>query len=204
MSNNVKEERASFSAMEHGTAEDWAMIAAGKKLYSEDLPNRLIAHLELLKGKHWGFPIDRFTHCLQSATLAHRAEMDEEYVVCALFHDVGYSIGPWSHADVATAILKPYVSKRNIWMIAYHQLFEGYYFFDHFGGDRNAREKYRGHPCFEQTAHFCEAFDQCAFDSNFDTMPLEAFVPAIKRIFSKRRDRRAENIRTHAKQSLPA
>ena len=101
MANNMMEERATFSAMEHGTKEDWAKVAAGKKQFSLDLPNRLIAQLELLKEKHWGFPIDRYAHCLQSATLAHRAGMDEEYVACALFHDIGYSVGPWSHAEVA-------------------------------------------------------------------------------------------------------
>lgn len=201
MANNMMEERATFSAMEHATEEDWDKVKAGKKQFNLDLPNRLITHLELLKGKHWGFPIDRFAHCLQSATLAHRAGMDEEYIACALFHDIGYSVGPRSHAEVAAAILRPYVSERNIWMVAYHQLFEGYYFFHHFGANRHAREKYRGHPCFEQTAHFCEAFDQCAFDPSFDTMPLEAFTPIINRVFSKRRARNSQRLRGEAKQS---
>lgn len=176
-----KSNRANFTAMEEATREDWAKVAAGKKIFSQALPGRMLAHLQLLKGMHWGFAVDRLTHCLQSATLAHRAGMDEEYVVCALLHDVGYTIAPRSHSDLAAAVLRPFVSKENYWMIAHHDIFEGYYFQHHFGGNRNAREAYRGHPCFERTAHFCDAFDQRAFDPNFDVMPLEAFAPMLER-----------------------
>ncbi len=36
-----------------------------------------------------GFQVNSYTHALQSATKAMQAGMDEEYVVCALLHDVG-------------------------------------------------------------------------------------------------------------------
>jgi len=189
MTDDVNEERATFKTMTQGSAEDWAKVAAGKKLFNRDLPNRVLAHLKLLEGKFWGFPVDRLTHSLQSATIAHRAGMDEEYVVCALLHDIGYSVGPWNHAEIGAAILRPFVSEGNHWMVAIHNIFEGYYFFHHFGEDRNARERFRGHPYFEQTAHFCETFDQCAFDSEFEAMPLQAFVPLVQRVFASPRGR---------------
>lgn len=49
----------------------------------------------------------------------------------------------------------------------------------------NAREAYRGHPAFERTAVFTDQWDQKAFDPDYDTMPLEAFMPALNRIFTR-------------------
>lgn len=187
MANDATNTSASFCAMSEGTVEDWTKISVAKKQYNRGLPDRILGHLKMLEGEAWGFPVDRFTHSLQSGTLAHRAGMDEEYVVCALLHDIGYTVGPHNHSNVAATILQPFVSARNLWMIARHNIFEGYYFYQYFGRDRNAREQFRGHPCFEQTAHFCEAFDQTAFESEFDTMPLEAFVPMVHRVLGRRR-----------------
>lgn len=195
MNDVTTESRANFTAMTNATAEDWAKILAAKKWYNKGLSERALAHLKLLDGEAWGFPVDRLTHCLQSATLAHRAGMDEEYVVCALFHDVGYTISTYSHAGLAANMLQPFVSPQRHWMLAHHDVFEGYYFQHHLGRDRHAREKYRGHPCFELTADFCERFDQGAFDPNCETMPLEAFAPLVHRILSHKQflARRAGN-----------
>src|SRR5690348_1589195 len=82
------EERAQFHAMTEGTPEDWAKIAIAAMSFNKDLPNRVLAHLKLLEGDCGGFAVDRMEHSLQSATLAHRDGMDEEYVVCALLHDI--------------------------------------------------------------------------------------------------------------------
>ncbi|MDP0941301.1 HD domain-containing protein, partial [Klebsiella quasipneumoniae] len=53
------------------------------------LPDRVLAHLRLLDGDFGGFLVDRLTHSLQAATLAHADGRDEEYVCCALLHDIG-------------------------------------------------------------------------------------------------------------------
>ncbi|MFQ5959521.1 MAG: phosphohydrolase, partial [Alphaproteobacteria bacterium] len=63
-----------------------------------------------------------------------------------------------------------------------------YYYFHHFDRDRDARERYRGHPMFERTAAFCEKWDQTSFDPDYDTMPLEAFEPMVRRLFAQRRE----------------
>jgi hypothetical protein len=47
------------------------------------------------------------------------------------------------------------------------------------------RDKFRGHPSFECTAMFCARHDQNAFDPNYDTMPLEAFVPMLNRVMER-------------------
>ena len=176
------EAQAKFHAMVDGTQEDWLNISRAAAEFGRGLPDRLIAHLKLLEGDCGGFAIDRLEHSLQTATRAHQAGMDEEYVVCALLHDIGDTLGPRNHADVAAAIVQPFVSERNHWMVANHAIFQGYYFFHHLGLDRNMRDQFRGHPDFEYTAQFCHLFDQEAFDPNFKSMPLDAFTPMLQRV----------------------
>ena len=64
-------------------------------------------------------------------------------------------------------------------------LFQGYYFYHFLGRDRDAREQFRGHPHFQACVDFCERWDQRAFDPDYDTRPLEAFEPAVRRVFAR-------------------
>lgn len=178
-------DRAQFRAMTEGTQDDWTKIATAAVAFNRDLPNRVIAHLQTLKGDCGGFAVDRLEHSLQSATLAHRDGMDEEYVVCALLHDMGDILASSNHAELGATVLRPFVSEENWWMLHHHGIFQGYYFFHYLGLDRNLREQYRGHPAFERTAMFCARHDQNAFDPDYDTMPLEAFVPMVGRVMAR-------------------
>jgi predicted HD phosphohydrolase len=144
-----------------------------------------MAHLKVLEGDYGGFPIDRYTHSLQTATNALRAGRDEEYVVCALFHDIGDTLGTYNHFDIAAAILKPFVSEENLWMVQNHGIFQGYYFFHHIGLDRNLREQFRGHAHFERTAEFCDLYDNPAFDAKAETLPMSEFEPMVRRVFAQ-------------------
>ena len=145
----------------------------------------------MLKGDCGGFAVDRLEHSLQSATLAYRdreayrGPQDEEYVVCALLHDMGDILASTNHAELAATVLKPFVSEENWWLLQHHGMFQGYYFFHYLGLDRNIREQFRGHPNFERTALFCERHDQNAFDPKYDTMPLDAFVPMVQRVMAR-------------------
>jgi hypothetical protein len=47
------------------------------------------------------------------------------------------------------------------------------------------RDQFRGHAAFEKTAMFCARHDQNGFDPNYDTMPLEAFVPMVQRVMAQ-------------------
>ncbi len=178
-------DRAQFRAMAEGTQDDWLKIATAAADFNKALPDRILAHLKLLAGDCGGFSVDRLEHSLQSATLAYRDGMDEEYVVCALLHDVGDTLASHNHAELGATILKPFISEENWWMLQHHGIFQGYYFFHYLGLDRNMREQFRGHPCFERTARFCARHDQNAFDPDYDTMPLEAFMPAVQRVMDR-------------------
>ena len=133
---------ASFKSLQENVNEDWQLILSEFGQFAKGLPDRVMAHLKLLEGDFGGFPVDRYTHSLQTATRAIRGGRDDEYVVCALLHDIGDKLGTYNHPDVAAAILKPFVSEANLWMIQHHNIFQGYYFFHHIGMDRNMREQF--------------------------------------------------------------
>lgn len=177
--------RAKFREMLEGTGEDWSIIAGQAAEFNKGLARRVIDHLKLLDGDFGGFPIDRLQHSLQTATRAMRDGRDEEYIVCALLHDIGDTLGSYNHPDVAAAILKPFVSEKNHWMVANHGVFQGYYFFEHLGLDKNMREAFKDHPYYEYTAQFCHLYDQAAFDPDYDSEPLETFIPMVERLFAK-------------------
>lgn len=179
------DEVAKFKAMMDGTQEDWDIIVSHAKAFNKGLAKRVIDHLRLLDGDFGGYPVDRLEHSLQTATRAHRDGRDEEYVVCALLHDIGDTLGSYNHPDIAAAILKPFVSEANLWMVANHGAFQGYYFFDYIGLDKNLREKFKDSPHYEYCAQFCHLYDQAAFDPDYDSEPLEFFVPMVERVFSK-------------------
>ena len=185
MSVSENRQRAGFTKMQDGNAEDWAIIGAEYFAFAERLADRILAHLKLLSGDYGGFPVDRLEHSLQTATLAHQAGEDEQYVVCALLHDIGDTLGSHNHADVAASILQPFVCEENHWMIQKHGIFQGYYFFHFLGMDRDLREQFRGHPCFGRTAEFCEKYDTRAFDPAMKATPLEFFEPMVRRVFAK-------------------
>ena len=105
--------RASFTDMSTSTKEDWMVIMGQRIELEQALPDRIIEQFDHLRDDYGGFPVDRLTHCLQTATLAHRDGQDEEYVVCALLHDIGDTLGPYNHADVGAALLEPFVSEEN-------------------------------------------------------------------------------------------
>ncbi|MHA3841114.1 HD domain-containing protein [Sphingomonas aestuarii] len=178
-------DRAGFTAMEHGTQQDWAIIGGHFGQFSKGLADRVLAHLKLLDGDYGGFPVDRLEHSLQTATRAHRDGRGEDYVVTALLHDIGDTLGSYNHPEIAAAILRPFVSEELHWIADKHGIFQGYYFFHHLGMDRDLREGFRGHPHFEATAEFCHQYDQSAFDPAYDSAPLSFFEPMVQRVFAR-------------------
>ena len=177
--------RASFTDMSTSTKEDWMVIMGQRIELEQALPDRIIEQFDHLRDDYGGFPVDRLEHSLQTATRAERDGRDDEYVLCALIHDIGDPLTPYNHPDVAAAILKPFVSEANLWMVANHGAFQGYYFFHHIGLDRNLREHFKDSPHYEYCAQFCHLYDQAAFDPDYESEPLEFFIPMVERVFSK-------------------
>ena len=176
-----------FTKMENGTADEYLYLT---KLYGEGrnaVPDMLLSLLNKMKGDPMGYQIDRYAHCLQSATRADKDGADEETIVCALLHDIGDIIAPDNHSEVAAAILFPYVSEKNYWIVKHHGLFQGYYYFHYLDKDRNARDVFKEHQFYKPCIDFCERWDQCSFDPEYENYPLEYFEPMLKRLFMKPR-----------------
>ena len=133
----------------------------------------------------FGYQINNYRHCLQSATMAYRAGKDEEYVALAVLHDIGFIAAPSNHGGFAASLMGPYISPENEWMLVHHAVFQDFHCRGHPGIDRHQRERWRGHPAFARTAEFVARFDQDAMDPDYENMPIEAFEPMVHRLFAK-------------------
>ena len=102
------------------------------------------------KGLALGCQVDLFEHALQTATRCYndvvgrtKAETPEEkaaltpagltvdgeeLVVVALLHDIGETLSPINHGEVAAGILRPFISPRNYWILMHHEIFQLYYY----------------------------------------------------------------------------
>ncbi len=179
------EAAAQFHDMKDGTQEDWAIITSHLVPFAKNGGARVLDHLRLLDGDFGGFAVDRLTHCLQTATRAHRDGHGEHYVVMALLHDIGDTLGAYNHPDIAAAIIKPFVSEELHWITQHHGIFQGYNFFHLIGLDRNMRDNFAEHPHAAACAEFIEKYDCPAFDPNYDSAPLAFFEPMVMRVFEK-------------------
>jgi len=125
--------RAKFTTFAESTKDDWDKIMVQLETTQARVADHIIEQLEYLRHDFGGFPVNRLEHCLQTATRAQRDGRDDEYVLCALIHDIGDNLSPYNHAAVAAAIVEPVVSKANHWLVANHGVFQGYFFWQHIG-----------------------------------------------------------------------
>jgi predicted HD phosphohydrolase len=181
----IVQPHARYRTMAEGTKEDYELVFERFKAFERSQADRVLDELKMLENSYPGELVNRLTHSLQTATRAHRDGRDEEFVVAALLHDIGDLLATMNHSEYAASIIKPYVQPNTYWMIRQHGLFQGYFYFHHFGLDRDAREKHRGHPAFQLCLDFCDKYDQASFDPDYDTMPLDAFEPMVRRLFAR-------------------
>jgi predicted HD phosphohydrolase len=180
------EEVVSFTQMKDGTAEDYALLGRIEAKQMQDFPDRVLGWLRTMDDSA-GYQISRLEHSLQAATRAHRAGENEETVVCALLHDIGDYLAPGNHSEVAAAVLKPYVSEKNYWIVKHHGVFQGYYYFHLIGLNPHERERWRDHPYYKATVDFCENYDQNSFDPHYESEPLTFFEPMVHRVLDESR-----------------
>jgi predicted HD phosphohydrolase len=177
----------SYTRMADMTEDDLRLINADADDDAAKLPGRLMDAVAELENFQGALPVTRLEHSLQSATRAHRAGKDKEYVAAALLHDIGDALAPVSHGEMVGAVLRPFVSERVCWIVQKHALFQAYYYAHLMGEDRNARDKYRDHPYYDDCVEFCEHFDQNCFDPEYDSLPLEFFRPIVEEVFRRPR-----------------
>jgi len=180
-------ERAAFRALSDATPGDWRIIERAESEYRRAHgPGRgllrMLASLE--HDAPLGVPVNLHAHCLQTATRVLEAGLDDEMVVMALFHDLPEAFSDNHHGVLAAQMLAPWLSERRTWVLAHHVEFQAYHFANHPTRDLNERDRYAGHPQFDETAEFCARYDQNSFDPNYPTLALREFEPIVRRFFA--------------------
>lgn len=177
-------EKVKFTAMERGTQADYDLVFANDAENAAGQADRVLVWLRQMDGDS-PYQISRLDHCLQTATRAENDNADEETIACALLHDIGDILAPTNHSQVAAALLAPYVSDKNHWIVKHHGLFQGYYWFEYDGRDPNARDQYKDHEHYDACVDFCARWDQLSFDPAYKTRPLEHFEPVVRSLFAQ-------------------
>ena len=143
-----------FTEMKNGSKEDYLLLDKHEKKYVEGTADRILKFMAGLNSTLEGYQVSRLEHSLQSATRALRDNASEEMIVATLLHDIGDELAPMNHSEYAAAVLKPYVSEKTHWIIEKHGEFQMYYYAHHLGGNRNQRDKYKGHKYYQDTVDF--------------------------------------------------
>ena len=172
--------------MKDGTKEDYLLLSKHEKKFIESTADRIIKFMSGLTKTLEGYRINRLEHSLQSATRALNDNADDEMIVAALLHDIGDGLAPLNHSEYSASVLRPYVSEKTHWVVEKHGEFQMYYYAHHLGGNKNQRDKYKGHKYYKDTIDFCEKWDQKSFDPNFKSLSLKEFEPYVKKVFSRK------------------
>lgn len=190
-----------FIRMEDGTREEYEFLDRMEDEYKAGLPDRIMDSLRKLEHSLSGYRISRLEHSLQGATRAFRAGEPDEMIIAVLLHDIGDDLAPYSHSEMAAAILRPFVSEKIYWVIKHHGVFQMYYYAHHCGGDRNAREIFKDNPWYQDAIDFCHNYDQNCFNPDYDSEPLEFFDPILRRVLSQPRVNDPEQVARYGKAS---
>ncbi|MGI9402667.1 MAG: HD domain-containing protein [Rhizobiaceae bacterium] len=182
-----KSQTVSFTQMKKGTREDYMLLRELEKDYHLATSDRLIEELEN-QGRQTleGYKITRLDHGLQSATRAQKDGADLDWIIGALLHDIGDRLAPQNHDRMSAEIIRPFVRWEVSWVVEHHGIFQMLYYADHYGWDKNAREQFRDHPCFEVCSKFCEHWDQTSFNPDYNSYSLDHFKPMLQEVFSRK------------------
>lgn len=176
--------KLNYAALSQAQPEDIKFMMNDALDHAQEVPQRMLHHLALLASGVGGFPVDRLTHSLQMAHRVERAGKTDEYVLAALMHDAGEILGPFNHGDISAAYLKNFIDADLHWVVQNHNAFQCYNYAHHLGMDRNVREQFRYHPCFDLGVEFAE-FDQLSFDPNYETPPLEHYRDLVSSLMGR-------------------
>ena len=183
----TEDSKVGFTTMEAGTRADYDLVFTHDEANAAGVADRALGWLRSMDDES-PYRVTRLGHSLQSATRAEADGADAETIVCALLHDVGDVLSPLNHSQVAAALLRPYVSDKNYWVVQHHGLFQGYYWFHHFDRDRDERDRYQAHEFYDECVRFCAEWDQNCFDPAYPTSPLEHFEPLVRELFANPRE----------------
>lgn len=177
----------SFTQMKDGTKEDYDLLAEKEHRFHAMTADRILDELRRHgEATLEGYRITRLEHGLQSATRARRDGADIDWIVGALLHDIGDGLAPQNHDRFSAEVIRPFVRWDVAWTVEHHGIFQMLYYGHHYGWDRNARDRFKDHPCYDTCAAFCERWDQASFDPDYDSDPLDSFEPLLRKVFGRK------------------
>lgn len=182
-----KSPTVSFTEMKNGTREDYLLLRDLEQSYHSVTCDRLIEELEN-QGLQTleGYKITRLEHGVQAATRAEKEGADLDWIIGALLHDIGDRLAPQNHDRMSAEVIRPFVRWEVSWVVEHHGIFQMLYYADHYGWDKNARDQFRDHPCFQTCSEFCERWDQSSFDPAYPSKSLDHFKPMLREVFSRK------------------
>ncbi|GIT09130.1 MAG: hypothetical protein CM1200mP30_27600 [Pseudomonadota bacterium] len=106
--------KESQQKMDDLSRRDWENLSQYRKKYNrEQQAEQALAMLEVQKDDpSYGFRVNNYRHCLQSATMVYRDGGDDEAIVVALFHDLGFNVCPDNHGKFSASLLANYISEK--------------------------------------------------------------------------------------------
>tara|TARA_R110000868_G_scaffold221137_1_gene472597 strand:- start:312 stop:914 length:603 start_codon:yes stop_codon:yes gene_type:complete len=182
-----QEKTVSFTQMKDGTKAEYELLHELEKPYLAMTADRVLDELK----RHGevtlpGYRITRLEHGLQSASRAEADGADIDWIVGALLHDIGDGLAPQNHDRFSAEVIRPFVRWEVAWTVEHHGIFQMLYYAHHYNWDRNARERFRDHPCFETCSAFCERWDQASFNPDYSSRPLDHFEPMVRQVFARK------------------
>ena len=179
-------EKVQFIQMKDGTEEDYKFLQTHERKYAQQTGKRLLHALRGLNETLSGYQVTRYQHSLQTATRAWRDGADIDWVVSALFHDIGDFYAPYDHDKYAALVLRPFIREQCRWCVEMHGEFQLIYYGQFYEGyDQNKRDRHRGHRFFDDCSMFCERWDQASFDPKYNSEQLEFFEPIVNEVFGR-------------------
>jgi hypothetical protein len=169
-----------------GLAEPLAPHLPDTAFFAPDAPEPCAA---APMGRQW-FPIPWIDGSSEAAAAEglERAAADLDAWLDGLLAGEGLGpdrLAPQNHDRMAAEILRPFVREEVAWVVEHHGLFQTHYYGHHFGWDRDARDRFRDHPCWQSCADFCERWDQASFDPDYPTDPLDSFAGDVAAVFAR-------------------
>ncbi|MEM6846917.1 MAG: HD domain-containing protein [Pseudomonadota bacterium] len=181
----TEERRVKFSRMADGDQDDFALLDQHERASAKAVGQRLLATLDMLDDAPSAYRVSRSEHSLQCATRAWFDGADSDWIAAALLHDIGDILAPYNHDEYAASVLRPYLREQCTWVVRHHGIFQRYYYAHQFGGDREARRKYRDNDYYDDAVAFCERWDQASFDPSFVCLSIDHFRPLVDEVFSR-------------------
>jgi predicted HD phosphohydrolase len=174
-------------SQEDFTAADWVRMDQQRyEYYAKRQTTEVLRMLTAaVDDPSFGYMVNNYRHSLQSATMVMRDGHDEETIVVALLHDIGFTACPASHGEFAAALLRPYVDEKHTWMLERHAVFQDIHAPHRPGVVMHGRDRWRGHAHFQWAAEFVAKYDQDAVDPNYNCAPIEVFEPMVRRILAR-------------------